>query len=331
MSRAVSGRRSAIRNATSERWRISLSVAWLISRPRQARGSPCRRGRAYRKGLRCSLAALEVLMRRAVVALRQRCPLTRLALAGRRAAPSDAAVERSRLDLLLDEADRRLDALGHGPGDLRLHGDREVAADVLEQGAIRLREVVRVGGQALHRPLTGRQHVPAVLEVGSLVHVRVDQVLDRAVDRSRVLIHAVLNVEDPLVHKPSSDLLEVCRKAVDWRKIVRIARAAEDSTTVPEAVTNVLSFVNRPRASNCCTRASRDYTSAGDLPWVRAAKAGVAGGADAGVRVAARAVDAGEDDEVPGLEARVAARVEDPPPGGAARGGGGWRARGPRG
>jgi hypothetical protein len=29
MSRAVSGRRSAIRNATSESWRISLSVSWL--------------------------------------------------------------------------------------------------------------------------------------------------------------------------------------------------------------------------------------------------------------------------------------------------------------
>jgi hypothetical protein len=29
MSRAVNGRRSAIRNATSESWRINLSVSWL--------------------------------------------------------------------------------------------------------------------------------------------------------------------------------------------------------------------------------------------------------------------------------------------------------------
>ena len=33
------------------------------------------------------------------------------------------------------------------------------------------------------------------------VDVRVDQVLDRAIDRSRVLIHAVLNVQDPFVHR----------------------------------------------------------------------------------------------------------------------------------
>src|SRR4051812_11220864 len=200
MSRAVSGRRSAIRNATSESWRISLSVSWLIARPRPAPRSPRRRGRAYRRGLRCSLAALEMLVRRAVVAFRQRRALAGLALAGRRTAPGDAAVEGSGLDLLLDEADCGLDALRHGPGDLRLHGDREVAPNVLEKRAIGLGEVVRVGGQALHRPLTRGEHVAAVLEVGLLVDVGVDQVLDRAVDRSRVLIHAVLNMENPLVH-----------------------------------------------------------------------------------------------------------------------------------
>src|SRR4051812_26654524 len=125
MSRAVRGRRSAIRNATSESWRISLSVSWLIARLRPAPRSPRRRGRAYRRGLRRSLAALEVLVRRAVVAFRQRRALAGLALACGRAASGDAAVERPGLDLLLDEADRGLDALRHGPGHLRLHGDRE--------------------------------------------------------------------------------------------------------------------------------------------------------------------------------------------------------------
>src|SRR6478735_8686044 len=247
MSRAVNGRRSAIRNATSESWRISLSVSWLICRLRPAPRSPCRRGRAYRRDLRCSLPALEVLMRGAVVAVRQRGPLAGLALTGRRAATSDAAVEGSRLDLLLDEADCRLDALGHGPGDLRLHGDGEIAADVLEEGAIRLCEVVRIRGQALHRPLTGRQDVPAVLEVRLLVDVGVDQVLDRAIDRSRVLIHAVLNMEDPLVHESSSFSLKCAGSPFGSGKSFRIPRAAEDSTTVPEPVTNVLSFVNRPQ------------------------------------------------------------------------------------
>src|SRR5215218_1509397 len=103
MSRAVNGRRSAIRNATSESWRISLSVSWLICRPRPASGGQRRRGRAYRRGLRCSLAALEMLMRGAVVAVRQRRSLAGLPLARRRAATGDTAVERSGLDLLLHE------------------------------------------------------------------------------------------------------------------------------------------------------------------------------------------------------------------------------------
>src|SRR6476619_6949919 len=265
MSRAVNGRRSAIRNATSESWRFSLSVSWLICRLRPAQRSPCRRWRAYRRDLRCSLAALEVLMRGAVVAVRQRCPLAGLALAGRRTATGDTAVERSSLDLLFDEADGGLDTLGHGPGDLRLHGDREVAADVLEEGAIRLREVVRIGGQALHRPLTGREDVAAVLEVCLLVDVGVDQVLDGAIDRSRVLIHAVLNMEEPLVHESSSFSLKCAGSPFGSGKSFRIARAAEDSTTVPEPVTNVLSFVNRPRTSDVCTRIAQDHTSAGDL------------------------------------------------------------------
>src|SRR6188472_1180704 len=111
MSRAVSGRRSAIRNATSESWRISLSVSWLIwcRRPTPVPAPPTR---AYRRGLRRSLAALEMLVRRAVVAFRQRRALARLALAGRGPATGDTAVERSGLDLLLDESDRGLDALG---------------------------------------------------------------------------------------------------------------------------------------------------------------------------------------------------------------------------
>src|SRR4051794_17284456 len=95
MSRAVNGRRSAIRNATSESWRISLSVSWLTGG-----------GRAYRtRRSGCCLRPLEMLVRRAVVAFRQRRALAGLALARRRAAAGDAAVERAGLDLLLDEGD----------------------------------------------------------------------------------------------------------------------------------------------------------------------------------------------------------------------------------
>src|SRR5690242_20406001 len=119
MSRAVSGRRSAIRKATSESCRISLSVSWLTF------------GRAYRN-LRSGFAALEVLMARAVVAVRERGALARLALSRGRPAACNTSVERSGLDLLLDEADRRVDSLRHGPRHLGLHRDREVPANVLE-------------------------------------------------------------------------------------------------------------------------------------------------------------------------------------------------------
>src|SRR3954470_17441226 len=173
MSRAVSGRSSAIRNATSESWRIRLS------------GSGLTRRRAYRRRDLCGdFGSLEMLMRRTVVALGQRRALARLALARRRVAAGDAALERAVLDLLLDEADRGVDAVRHGPGDLRLHRDREIAADVLEERLVGLREIVRVGCQPLHRPLAGREHLTAVLELCVVIHVRVHEVLDRPIDRA---------------------------------------------------------------------------------------------------------------------------------------------------
>ena len=154
MSRAVSGRRSAIRNATSESWRISLSVSWLT-----VQSEP------IAVALYAAYAALEVLVRRAVVAFRERRALARLALARRRAATRDAAVECAGLDLFLDERHRRVDALRHRPRDLRLHGDREEAANVLEERLVGLREVVRIGREPFHRPFARGEHVAPVLEL----------------------------------------------------------------------------------------------------------------------------------------------------------------------
>ena len=54
---------------------------------------------------------LEVLVRRAVVAAGERCPLARLALSRRRVTAGDPAVEEPRLDLLLDERGCGSDAL----------------------------------------------------------------------------------------------------------------------------------------------------------------------------------------------------------------------------
>src|SRR5512144_789935 len=111
-------------------------------------------------------ARFEVLVRRAVVAVRKRRALAGLALAGRRLAAGDTAVERSGLDLLLDERDRGSDALAHRPGDLRLCRDREVAADVLEQRPVGAREVLRICRQPRHRQLALLQDATARLESG---------------------------------------------------------------------------------------------------------------------------------------------------------------------
>src|SRR5215211_1181413 len=155
--------------------------------------------------------ALEVLVARAVVALGERRPLARLPLARRRAAPRDAAVECTLLDLLLDERTGSVDALGDRPRDLRLHRYREVPPNVLEKRAIGLREVLRIRRESLHRPLARRKHFAAVLELCQPVDIGIDEVFDRAVDRSRVLIHAVLNLEDPLVHCVARFSLRLCR------------------------------------------------------------------------------------------------------------------------
>ena len=77
----------------------------------------------------------------------------------------------------------------HRPGDLRLVRDREVAADVLEEGVVGMREVARILGEALDALLARGEHVTAVLELLLGVHIRVDEVLDRAINGSRVLIH----------------------------------------------------------------------------------------------------------------------------------------------
>src|SRR6185312_9040496 len=104
------------------------------------------------------------LVRRAVVPAGKRRPLARLALAGRRLAPGDTAVEETGLQLRLDELDRCRHALAHRPGDVRLRRDREEAANVLEERAIRTREVVRILGEARHRLLALAEHCTAVLE-----------------------------------------------------------------------------------------------------------------------------------------------------------------------
>src|SRR6187431_1394082 len=95
----------------------------------------------------CDDGVLEVLVRRAVVPSRQRRPLAGLALACRRVAARDPAIQEPGLDLLLDEARRRADPFTDGPGDLRLCRDREVASDVSEKRPVGPSEVLGVLGE----------------------------------------------------------------------------------------------------------------------------------------------------------------------------------------
>src|SRR3954451_12823499 len=189
-----------MRKATSESWRISLSVSCdtpgsPYTRPHVERD----RGKPGDKPCLGRCLGFQVLVRGAVVALGKRCPLARLALPRRRAAARDAAVERTGLDLLLDEALCRLHTLRDRPRNVRLAGDREVAADVLEERAVRLREVERIGGETLHRVLARLENGAPRLDLRVAVAVRIDHVLDRPVNGSRVLIHAMLQLEGALL------------------------------------------------------------------------------------------------------------------------------------
>ncbi len=154
--------------------------------PRAVRAAGARGLTRYSSGRGC----FQVLVRRAVLAVGKRRPLARLALPRRGATARHSPVERARLDLLLDELDRRADAFRHRPGDLRLVRDGEVAADVLKQRPVGVREVARVLGQPLDRLLAGREDGAAVLELFLDVGVRIDEILDRPVNGPGILIHA---------------------------------------------------------------------------------------------------------------------------------------------
>ncbi len=147
---------------------------------------------------------LEVLVRRAVVAAGERRSLARLALARRRVAAGDAAVEEPGLDLLLDEGRCRADAFANRPRDLCLRGDREVPADVGEERAVGAGKVVRVLGEPRHRPLALDEHGAAVLELILAGGVWIDEILDGAIDHSRVLIHTGAKLGCVVFHRTYS-------------------------------------------------------------------------------------------------------------------------------
>src|SRR6187399_325621 len=108
---------------------------------------------------------LEMLVRRTVVPTGKRRTLTRLALSRGRVAAGDSAIEEAGFDLLLDERGRRADALLHGPGDLRLRRDREVAPDVSEERPVRPCKVMRIVGEPGHRALALDEYRASIPEL----------------------------------------------------------------------------------------------------------------------------------------------------------------------
>src|SRR4051794_22558127 len=75
-----------------------------------------------------------------------------------------------------------------------VRGDGKVRGDAGEGPRGGLREVGGVGGEPLHRLLALLEHRPPIFEVQLRGHIRIDQVFNRPVYGSRVLIHAGLKL-----------------------------------------------------------------------------------------------------------------------------------------
>src|SRR5256885_10541370 len=153
-------------------------------------------GRTGAGGNLCTLEGLlEVLVRRAIVAARQRSALARRALAGVGIALRRTAVEADTLGKLLEELGREMEVrLDHAPDEqLVLHG--EVRPHLVEERAGRTGEIAPVIGQAANRALAGVQNlllVPALRRIPSVLD---DSRAQLPVHRAAESIHALL---DPL-------------------------------------------------------------------------------------------------------------------------------------
>src|SRR5690348_1740595 len=126
-------------------------------------------------------------MRGAVLAIRQRRALARLALAGRRLAAGHSLTVA--LELGQDELHRALDVPIDRRVDARLVGDREQVPDLLEEALARLREVVRVARQSLDGRLARLQHPTLCFGYRDRVGVGVDEILDLYEDGPAESVH----------------------------------------------------------------------------------------------------------------------------------------------
>ena len=205
-------------------------------------------------------------MGRAVVAVRERCALARLPLPRGRATAACSAVERAGLDLLLDEVDRGSDPLVDDPGHLSLVGDREVAADILEERLLGMGEVARVARKALDRLLAGSEQRAAILELGLGVRVRVDQVLHGPIDRPRVLIHTA---ENPLLlefrHGLSRSGVKSLQLSVKFRLSPGRWSRADASLTCPWSCYKVPARMRTKPCPSVVSARRSAYTPAGSL------------------------------------------------------------------
>jgi hypothetical protein len=135
-------------------------------------------------------ALLEVLVRRAVLAARQRDALARRPLARAGVTAERAAVDRQALLLTLRDVpvgDAHV-AVDH-PVDAHLTRHREMRPDVVEQRARRAREVVAIAREARERALTCVEQVAAGLRRHSVLD---DHRTQLAIHGATELVHIPL-------------------------------------------------------------------------------------------------------------------------------------------
>ena len=132
---------------------------------------------------------LEMLVRGAVVAPRQRLALTRRALAGVRAAFARDAVELEQLGRALEQVERQRDVALDDVPDPELVADREVHPHLVEQRARRPGEVAAVGAEPADCLLACLQHRLPVAHARRVVLVLDHSRSQFPVDRSTEAVH----------------------------------------------------------------------------------------------------------------------------------------------
>src|SRR3954451_25387718 len=187
-----------------------------INRTMAYRARPCRRVRGSSLAVLCGCQELlEMLVRRAEVATRQRRALARGALAGVRLAMPRPPIEIDTCRTLREVLGREVDVhLDHAPG-VELVAHPHIRPDLVEQPSRRPGEVAAVVGQALDRGLTRIQHCLPVPSPARVVVIPSHTWSQLPIDGAAEVVHAVNPLGRPYLLPPTHSVrafvLGVCR------------------------------------------------------------------------------------------------------------------------